>query len=78
LKLDALEDAMNAGVEEMLEVFEDKHPDEIQLVRYRSQEAVDAGPQGNGLPHGAHSVMIGWTFEALEANGRTVEIVWGD
>ena len=48
------------------------------LFRYRSQAAVDASHHAAGLPLGAHAMMIGWTADALEAEGIACEIAWGD
>ena len=77
-RLLALEDRMSAAVEQVVVVARDKRADTVVLLRYRSQQAVDASPDAAGLPLGAHAILIGWTADALDAEGVETEIVWGD
>jgi len=74
--LDALEDGMQRGVESALDLARAHPRTPVTLYRYRSQEALDASPHGAGMPLGAHAMMIGWAYEALEADGIEVDMDW--
>lgn len=80
-RLQGLEDQMNEAVETVLQqtnILSKKHgnADEIKLIRYASQETLDASPHATGMPLGSHAIMIGWTADALEAQGWLVVIDW--
>lgn len=77
-RLEELEEAMSEAVEQALDLARERGADKITLIRYWTQEALDASPHASGLPLGAHSMMIGWTADALEDDGRAVEIAWSE
>lgn len=73
-----LEDRMTAAVEQAVALASVQKPDSVTLLRYRSQSGLDASPHAAGMPLGAHAIMIGWMADALEDEGMTVAIAWGD
>lgn len=77
-RLQELEDRMSAAAEQAVELAREKQAGAVELLRYRSQQAVDASPRAAGLPLGSHAILIGWVADALEAEGVETEIVWGD
>ena len=48
------------------------------LLRYRTKAAYDASPDKAGTPFGAHAMLVGWTMEALEAEGCEVDLIWAE
>lgn len=50
----------------------------VPLVRYRTQDELDAGPHGGDLPLGAHAIFTAWAADALAAEGVDTKIVWAD
>lgn len=77
-RLEALERDMNEAVNQALSLARERGADDMVLYRYRSQEAVDASRHAAGMPLGAHAMMIGWASEALENDGHSVTVDWGD
>lgn len=55
-----------------------RYPVLVRLLPNAAQAGVDAAPHAAGMPLGAHAILIGWTADALEAEGIETEIVWGD
>jgi transcriptional regulator with XRE-family HTH domain len=75
-RLEELESCMIKAVERG--AAEAACEDKVVLIRYRSQAALAALPHASGLPAGAHAMMTGWLWEALDHQGADVEIVWGE
>lgn len=77
-KLDSLNAAMMRAVDQAVKFAKRKPAQEVALLRYRSQEAVDASPHAAGLPLGAHAVLIGRILTRLREDGFNVTVNWGD
>ena len=74
-----LEDAMGCAVENVVELASDMtSAGPIVLWRYRTAEAQAASPHASSLLPGAHAMMIGWSADALRAEGIDVRIEWAD
>jgi hypothetical protein len=72
-----LEDRMEKAVGEAVKLAKaEAGTAPVALYRYRSVEAQTRSPHASSLPLGAHAMLIGWTADALDAEGFGVAIGW--
>lgn len=76
-RLEALEEAMEHAVEEIVALATDKVLDgPVTLWRYRTAADQAQSPNARGIPLGAHAMLTAWAADALAAEGIDVTIEW--